>query len=150
MKARRLELAVPGTYEPWRWLGSTGNNSAITRPAIVRIFTIRPTLQVIGSKQRPRKLTMLGADGRDYSFLLKGHEDLRQDERVMQLLGLVNCFLVEKQTVSYEPSRTASSASASLARAHSPSQRSNLTIPRFAAVPLSTNSGLLGKSLCTH
>lgn len=26
-------------------------------------------------------------------FLLKGHEDLRQDERVMQLFGLVNTLL---------------------------------------------------------
>lgn len=48
-----------------------------------------PTLQVIPSKQRPRKITMQGEDGRDYVFLLKGHEDLRQDERVMQLFGQV-------------------------------------------------------------
>ena len=27
-------------------------------------------------------------------FLLKGHEDLRQDERVMQLFGLVNSLLL--------------------------------------------------------
>ena len=40
--------------------------------------------QVITSKQRPRKLTIVGGDGRKYMFLLKGHEDLRQDERVMQ------------------------------------------------------------------
>lgn len=33
---------------------------------------------------------MQGEDGRDYVFLLKGHEDLRQDERVMQLFGQVN------------------------------------------------------------
>jgi FKBP12-rapamycin complex-associated protein len=26
-------------------------------------------------------------------FLLKGHEDLRQDERAMQLFGLVNALL---------------------------------------------------------
>jgi hypothetical protein len=28
--------------------------------------------------QRPRKLTVLGSDGRSYNYLLKGHEDLRQ------------------------------------------------------------------------
>lgn len=28
-------------------------------------------------------------------FLLKGHEDLRQDERVMQLFGLVNTLLIK-------------------------------------------------------
>ena len=40
---------------------------------------------MINSKQRPRKLTIYGSDGREYQFLLKGHEDLRQDERVMQV-----------------------------------------------------------------
>lgn len=35
----------------------------------------------------------LGSNGRDFMFLLKGHEDLRQDERVMQLFGLVNTLL---------------------------------------------------------
>jgi phosphatidylinositol kinase/protein kinase (PI-3 family) len=44
-----------------------------------------PQLIVITSKQRPRKLTIHGSDGNDYAFLLKGHEDLRQDERVMQV-----------------------------------------------------------------
>ena len=34
-----------------------------------------------------------GSDGEEYQFLLKGHEDLRQDERVMQLFGLVNSLL---------------------------------------------------------
>ena len=43
-------------------------------------------LLVITSKQRPRKLTIHGNDGEDYAFLLKGHEDLRQDERVMQVI----------------------------------------------------------------
>ncbi len=46
--------------------------------------------QVITSKQRPRKLCIYGNNGKDYMLLLKGHEDLRQDERVMQLFGLVN------------------------------------------------------------
>ena len=43
-------------------------------------------LLVITSKQRPRKLTIHGNDGEDYAFLLKGHEDLRKDERFMQVI----------------------------------------------------------------
>lgn len=35
---------------------------------------------MIPSKQRPRKCYIRGTDGADYLFLLKGHEDLRQDE----------------------------------------------------------------------
>ena len=38
-----------------------------------------------------------GSNGQEYQFLLKGHEDLRQDERVMQLFGLVNSFLRSHQ-----------------------------------------------------
>jgi len=36
----------------------------------------------------------VGSNGQEYQFLLKGHEDLRQDERVMQLFGLVNSLLL--------------------------------------------------------
>lgn len=39
-------------------------------------------------------LIFAGSNGKDYMFLLKGHEDLRQDERVMQLFGLVNTLLL--------------------------------------------------------
>ena len=40
-----------------------------------------------------RLLYSAGSDGKEYSFLLKGHEDLRQDERIMQLFGLINTLL---------------------------------------------------------
>lgn len=77
---------------------------------------------MINSKQRPRKLTIYGSDGHEYQFLLKGHEDLRQDERVMQLFGLVNNLLAgDRNTV----------------------ERS-LSIARYAVIPLSPNSGLIG------
>ncbi|XP_066601544.1 serine/threonine-protein kinase mTOR [Prorops nasuta] len=103
-----LELAVPGSYSPGQ--------------PIVRIASIHSSLQVITSKQRPRKLCIKGSNGKDYMFLLKGHEDLRQDERVMQLFGLVNTLLL-----------------------HDPDTfRRNLTIQRYAVIPLSTNSGLIG------
>ena len=54
----------------------------------------------MNSKQRPRRLSVTGSDGRAYAFLLKGHEDLRQDERVMQLFGLVNTLLSTDRHVS--------------------------------------------------
>lgn len=78
--------------------------------------------QVITSKQRPRKLLIRGSNGKDYMFLLKGHEDLRQDERVMQIFGLVNTLLLKDPDTF----------------------RRNLTIQRYAVIPLSTNSGLIG------
>lgn len=77
---RDLELAVPGSYQPGQ--------------PVIRIASIHSSMQVITSKQRPRKLCIKGSNGKDYMFLLKGHEDLRQDERVMQLFGLVNTLLL--------------------------------------------------------
>jgi FKBP12-rapamycin complex-associated protein len=56
-----------------------------------------------------------------YPFLLKGHEDLRQDERVMQIFGLVNNLLLKNnETV-----------------------RHDLAIQRYKVIPLSQNCGLL-------
>src|SRR4051812_26635396 len=78
---------------------SLSNSNVYARPGsrndmpIVYIKEFASTVTVINSKQRPRKITMMGSDGRDYTFLLKGHEDIRQDERVMQLFGLVNTLL---------------------------------------------------------
>ncbi|KAG9408579.1 phosphatidylinositol kinase- protein kinase tor1 [Aphanomyces cochlioides] len=58
----------------------------------------------------------------EYIFLLKGHEDLRQDERVTQLFGLVNALLLNDRTVS----------------------KKDLTIMRYPVIPLSHNAGILG------
>lgn len=76
--ATGLLLAVPGTYDP------------DDEVPVVRIKAFNPQLSVMQSKQRPRKISIIGNNGHEYQFLLKGHEDLRQDERVMQVFGLVN------------------------------------------------------------
>lgn len=57
------------------------------RSAYVTIHQMDPNITLMASKQRPRRIAFWGNDGRKYTFLLKGHEDLRQDERVMQLFG---------------------------------------------------------------
>ena len=44
--------------------------------------------------------SQIGSNGSEFMFLLKGHEDLRQDERVMQLFGLVNTLLAGDQETS--------------------------------------------------
>ncbi|EFJ04540.1 hypothetical protein SELMODRAFT_449361, partial [Selaginella moellendorffii] len=110
LNARNLELAVPGTYRP----GPEAN--------VVTIQSFDPQLIVMPSKQRPRKCTIKGSDGQDYTFLLKGHEDLRQDERVMQLFGLVNTLLTNARHTAEK----------------------DLSIQRYDVVPLSPNSGLIG------
>ncbi len=51
----------------------------------MRISSFGTIVGIIRSKQRPRKLRIFGGDGQEFIFLLKGHEDLRQDERAMQV-----------------------------------------------------------------
>ena len=50
----------------------------------------------------------------------QGHEDLRQDERVMQLFGLVNNMLTADRSTAEQ----------------------DLSIARYAVIPLSPNSGM--------
>lgn len=108
LNAKDLEIPIPGTYK--------------ANCPIVKISSVAPMMSVIASKQRPRKLILLGSDGQKYKFLLKGHEDLRQDERVMQFFGLVNSLLASDGETS----------------------KRHLSIERFSVVPLSQNTGLIG------
>ncbi len=64
---------------------------------------------MIASKQHPRRLKMKGSDGKTYQYLLKGHEDLRQDERVMQLFGLSTRSSRSTRRVTSDDSRSAAS-----------------------------------------
>ncbi|KAJ1957088.1 phosphatidylinositol kinase- protein kinase tor1, partial [Linderina pennispora] len=103
-----MQLAVPGTYDP--------------DMPLVRIASFKPTVDMYDTKQRPRDMHIYGSDGHTYIFLLKGHDDMRQDERVMQIFGLVNSLL-------NNDSETAQRA---------------LAIERYPAIPLSSNTGLIG------
>lgn len=76
LKARNLELAVPGIYPnssqrfdlcTHRLTGTYQSG----RP-IITIVSFATKLMVISSKQRPRRLVLRGSDGIDYQFVLKG------------------------------------------------------------------------------
>lgn len=108
LAAHDLELAVPGTYQ--------------TGEPIITIQSFDPVFSVISSKQRPRKFSIRGSDGKDHQYLLKGHEDIRQDSLVMQLFGLVNTLL-ENDPECFQR---------------------HLDIQKYPAIPLSPKSGILG------
>ena len=59
LNSRDLELAVPGSYTP--------------KSELIQIGKVEPSLQVITSKQRPRKLMIKGNNGKTFMFLLKGN-----------------------------------------------------------------------------
>eukprot|EP01063_Lacrimia_lanifica_P028799 TRINITY_DN4273_c3_g1_i1.p1 TRINITY_DN4273_c3_g1~~TRINITY_DN4273_c3_g1_i1.p1 ORF type:complete len:2599 (+),score=909.51 TRINITY_DN4273_c3_g1_i1:104-7900(+) len=87
----------------------------------VRILKFNPVLHVMGSKRRPKQVTIVGSNGEEYPFLLKGQEDLRLDQRVMQVLELVNSLVRFGQCEHILP-----------------------LIETFAVVPLSPTAGLIG------
>lgn len=103
-----LRCAIPGSYKVGK--------------EIVTISGFNPAVEILGTKQRPRKIIIRGSDGANYMMLLKGHEDLRQDERAMQLFGLVNTLLASEYQTS----------------------RNHLKIGRYSIVPLSPRTGLIG------
>jgi serine/threonine-protein kinase mTOR len=104
-----FRLEIPGSYRP-----------RDKNPVTISCF--EEGLDIVQSKQRPRKLYMWGDDGKRYGFLLKGGDDLRQDERVMQIFGLMNQAFVQSDERSV---------------------RKGGDIKRFNIVPLSSKAGLI-------
>lgn len=86
------------------------------------IAHFHPKLEVIPSQKRPRKIRLTGCNGRVYTYCLKANEDLRLDERVMQLFGLVNSFLGQLKG----------------------NRSAGMNITRFPVIPIHANVGLLG------
>ena len=60
-----------------------------------------------------------------YGIVFEGHEDLRQDERVMQMFGLINACLENDRST----------------------RKRGYKIIRYTVLPLSNNSGVIGKSV---
>ncbi|KAL0251106.1 hypothetical protein GEMRC1_000320 [Eukaryota sp. GEM-RC1] len=115
LKSFKVKLPIPGGY-------------AVNKKA-VNIFKFLPRLSIYPSKQRPRRLHVIGDDGHKYDYLLKGREDLRQDERVMQLYGLINSLMFQNKFSKMFNSK---------------SVRHDLSIQRYAVIPLAAKSGLFG------
>ncbi|KAL2916207.1 phosphatidylinositol kinase-related protein kinase tor1 [Polyrhizophydium stewartii] len=112
LEAKDLGLAVPGSHK--------------SGEQVVRIASFLPKMSVLSSKQRPRRICIRGSDGKEHPFLLKGSflfpTAHMLDERVMQLLGLVNTLLATDPEAAER----------------------HLSITRYSVVPLSPNSGLIG------
>ncbi|KAF9924106.1 Serine/threonine-protein kinase smg1, partial [Modicella reniformis] len=87
----------------------------------VTIQSFEQQVVVIPTKTKPKKLTIIGSDGKRYTYLFKGLEDLHLDERVMQLLRISNGML----------QRDKESNSRQLSARH------------YAVVPLSDSSGMI-------
>ncbi|KAJ2903302.1 uncharacterized protein MKZ38_010119 [Zalerion maritima] len=57
---------------------------------VVTIESFRDDVLVLGSLAKPRRVTCVGSDGKQYYLMLKPSDDLRTDQRLMEFNGIVN------------------------------------------------------------
>nr|CAD7199224.1 unnamed protein product [Timema douglasi] len=78
------ELEIPGQY--------TGEQRPLPQ-FHVKILGFGSQVLVMKSLRYPLRLTILGNDAKEHHYLVKFGEDLRQDQRIQQLLRLMNEIL---------------------------------------------------------
>ncbi|KAG7330004.1 hypothetical protein KOW79_006226 [Hemibagrus wyckioides] len=108
----RNELEVPGQYD--------GRSKPLPEYH-AKITGFDERVKVMTSIRRPKRLIVRGDDERDHPFLVKGGEDLRQDQRIEQLFGVMNILLCQNTACS---------------------QRS-LTLRTYQVVPITSRIGLI-------
>ncbi|KAG7975717.1 hypothetical protein I3843_06G113400 [Carya illinoinensis] len=85
------------------------------------ISGITDEAEILSSLQRPKKIVLLGSDGREHPFLCKPKDDLRKDARMMEFTAMINRLLSK-----YPESR-----------------RRKLYIRTFAVIPLTEDCGMV-------
>ncbi|KAG4305883.1 hypothetical protein PORY_000793 [Pneumocystis oryctolagi] len=78
-------------------------------------------VDIMNSLQKPRKITIIGSDGRHYPFLCKPKDDLRKDARLMEFNSMINKFL----------------------RIDNESRKRQLYIRTYSVIPLNEECGLI-------
>jgi hypothetical protein len=58
----------------------------------IRIQSVESRFLVLPTKTKPKKITFICEFGNSHHYLLKGHEDLRLDQRLMQVVQATNCI----------------------------------------------------------
>ncbi|NWI56935.1 PRKDC kinase, partial [Calyptomena viridis] len=76
---------------------------------------------VMESLRKPKRITIRGSDEQEYPFLVKGGEDLRQDQRIEQLFDVMNIILSQDAACS---------------------QR-NMQLKTYQVIPMTTRLGLI-------
>lgn len=90
---------------------------------MVNIYKIQDEADVMRSLQKPRKVTLIGDDGKKYAMLFKTNDDLRIDLRFMEFSSVLKEFLHK------DPE----------------SRHRHLTTRTYSVIPLAETEGLIGK-----
>ncbi|XP_027494416.1 DNA-dependent protein kinase catalytic subunit isoform X2 [Corapipo altera] len=108
----RNELEVPGQYD--------GKGKPLPEYH-AKISGFDERISVMESLRKPKRITIRGSDEQEYPFLVKGGEDLRQDQRIEQLFDVMNIILSQDATCS---------------------QR-NMQLKTYQVIPMTTRLGLI-------
>ncbi|KAM6458275.1 DNA-dependent protein kinase catalytic subunit isoform 2-T2 [Liasis olivaceus] len=108
----RTELEIPGQYD--------GKGKPLPEYH-AKISGFDERIKVMQSIRKPKRIVIRGHDEREYPFLVKGGEDLRQDQRIEQLFEVMNNILLRDAACS---------------------QR-NMQIKTYQVVPMTTRLGLI-------
>lgn len=116
MAAHRARVPAPGNlkeYSPWLFrfqsseythtLEIPGQYTGRTKPLPeyhVKIAGFDERVLVLSSMRKPKRLIIRGDNEKDYMFLVKGGEDLRLDQRIEQLFGLMNDVMADDPACS--------------------------------------------------
>ena len=88
---------------------------------VVTIQSFNDRVMILSSLQKPRKLTAIGSDGRQYGLMCKPKDDLRKDQRLMEFNSMINRTL----------------------KRDAESSRRQLYIKTYAVTPLNEECGLI-------
>ncbi|XP_036376580.1 DNA-dependent protein kinase catalytic subunit isoform X1 [Megalops cyprinoides] len=108
----RNELEIPGQYH--------GRSKPLPEYH-TKIVGFDERVKVMASIRKPKRVIIRGDDEREYPFLVKGGEDLRQDQRIEQLFSVMNTILSHDASCS---------------------QR-NMALITYQVVPMTTRIGLI-------
>ncbi|XP_032697087.1 DNA-dependent protein kinase catalytic subunit isoform X3 [Lontra canadensis] len=87
----RNELEIPGQYD--------GKGKPMPEYH-ARISGFDERVKVMASIRKPKRIIIRGHDEKEYPFLVKGGEDLRQDQRIEQLFEVMNVLLSQDAACS--------------------------------------------------
>jgi PI-3-kinase-related kinase SMG-1 len=110
------------------------------------IASFDQTVLVLPTKTRPKRLRLLANDGSVHAFLLKGRDDLRVDERLMQFMRAANALLAAPAAAA---ARCGSSAQQKAAGAlwfgfgRRKKQQQQLRVRPYSITPLGRRAGLV-------
>ncbi|KAL9649605.1 hypothetical protein ABK040_003282 [Willaertia magna] len=116
-------IEVPGQYTDSN-VGVHKSSSAYSSPNIeehVKVISFNPSLLTMGSIRKPKRIKIHGSDEKEYMFLVKGGEDLRQDQRIQQLFQVMNNILQQDSNC----------------------QKSELFIKMYKVIPMSLDVGII-------